>query len=246
MKNQYFGDINDYLKYGLLRVLTYQHGLTLAVCWMLTPDSPGRDGRNTRYLGDARKWRAYDPSLFDALHFRVRVKKYRSVLAAAVPGILPYAELFEALVPDGREQRHAFFAAFRRMSRFRDLVFFDPDNGMEVASRPPGRKDSNKHLLWTELETTFGDRHCVLVYQHFRRVPRERFIEEMACKMLERTGAPEAFVFRTPHVGFFLLVQEPHRAIVRRKVEVISRTWAPHIVLAYHRIEAPREAVPST
>ena len=35
MKNQYFGDINDYVKYGLLRVFSATH--RVAVCWMLTP-----------------------------------------------------------------------------------------------------------------------------------------------------------------------------------------------------------------
>jgi len=37
MKNQYFGDINDYRKYGLLRLLTDGGDIRTAVCWMLTP-----------------------------------------------------------------------------------------------------------------------------------------------------------------------------------------------------------------
>ena len=35
MKNQYFGDINDYRKYGLLRILTNGGEVDTAVCWML-------------------------------------------------------------------------------------------------------------------------------------------------------------------------------------------------------------------
>ena len=38
MKDQYFGDINDYRKYGLLRAITASSGLRLLVVWMLTPD----------------------------------------------------------------------------------------------------------------------------------------------------------------------------------------------------------------
>ena len=38
MKNQYFGDINDYRKYGLLRILSTYGPIKTAVCWMLTPD----------------------------------------------------------------------------------------------------------------------------------------------------------------------------------------------------------------
>jgi hypothetical protein len=33
MKNRYFGDISDYLKYGLLRTIGRASGLRLAVCW---------------------------------------------------------------------------------------------------------------------------------------------------------------------------------------------------------------------
>jgi hypothetical protein len=44
MKNQYFGDINDYRKYGLLRMLQSSGGGRLLVAWMLTPDDGSRDG----------------------------------------------------------------------------------------------------------------------------------------------------------------------------------------------------------
>ena len=43
MKNQYFGDIGDYGKYGLLRFLG-ERGLSIAVNWYLTPDDVSNDG----------------------------------------------------------------------------------------------------------------------------------------------------------------------------------------------------------
>jgi hypothetical protein len=45
VKNQCFRDINDYRKYGLLRVLTNRGGARTAVCWMFTPDDGRGDGR---------------------------------------------------------------------------------------------------------------------------------------------------------------------------------------------------------
>ena len=44
MKDQYFGDINDYRKYGILRALQSKGQGTLLVAWMLTPDDGSRDG----------------------------------------------------------------------------------------------------------------------------------------------------------------------------------------------------------
>ncbi|HUW95833.1 MAG TPA: hypothetical protein VMW58_08590 [Anaerolineae bacterium] len=44
MKNQYFGDINDYRKYGLLRILTNLGEIKTAVCWVRTPDGEPING----------------------------------------------------------------------------------------------------------------------------------------------------------------------------------------------------------
>jgi hypothetical protein len=49
MKNQYFGDINDYRKYGLLRAFAEAH-LSVGVCWLLTADDAGGDGELRRLL----------------------------------------------------------------------------------------------------------------------------------------------------------------------------------------------------
>ena len=96
MKNEFFGDISDYRKYGLLRILSGTRetepdevpGIkaTAAVCWMLTPD----EGRptNTDYLGKRGKWRRFDERLFDALHQAVIVDRERNVARAEHPDIL--------------------------------------------------------------------------------------------------------------------------------------------------------------
>ena len=61
MKNQYFGDIKDYRKYGILRALQAGSDLPLALCWMLTPDDGGADGRKVAYLHKPDRWRSLDP-----------------------------------------------------------------------------------------------------------------------------------------------------------------------------------------
>ena len=90
MKNQYFGDINDYLKYGLLRALIMETRLRLGVCWMLTADDGRPDGGKTRYLDQAAVWRAYEPPLFDMLQTAVR-KGERNIEAVETGRILPEA-----------------------------------------------------------------------------------------------------------------------------------------------------------
>jgi hypothetical protein len=75
MKNQYFGDINDYRKYGLLRALQSTGDGSLLVAWMLTPDDGGRDERFRAYLDDPDTWAKYDPDLFVGLTGLLTVKE---------------------------------------------------------------------------------------------------------------------------------------------------------------------------
>ena len=65
MKNQYFGDVKDYLKYGLLRCFAAS-GLELGVCWLLTRDDGSTDGSDRRYL-EQPSLREHDPALYDFL-----------------------------------------------------------------------------------------------------------------------------------------------------------------------------------
>lgn len=44
MKHQYFGDVNDYRKYGLLRTLA-KDDIHILINWMLTPNDGSADGR---------------------------------------------------------------------------------------------------------------------------------------------------------------------------------------------------------
>ena len=64
MKDQYFGDINDYRKYGLLRALQSNADGRLLVAWMLTPDDGGRDGGLRSYLEDPQTRRNYRSRAF--------------------------------------------------------------------------------------------------------------------------------------------------------------------------------------
>ena len=65
MKNQFFGDIGDYGKYGMLRYLA-ENNIKIAVNWYLTEDDGSNDGKHISYL-DNDKDMKYDPELFEIL-----------------------------------------------------------------------------------------------------------------------------------------------------------------------------------
>ena len=110
MKNQYFGDVNDYRKYGLLRALG-QPGLRIHVAWMLTPDDGRTDGRYVAYLEQPERWRSFDPVLFDQLFTWLNVGR-RKVRLLEESALLPNTRFSSQSVPEDPTQRTILFEQF--------------------------------------------------------------------------------------------------------------------------------------
>ncbi len=234
VKNQYFGDINDYRKYGLLRALTNLGEIKTAVCWMLTRDDGRGDGGRVGYLLQPAKWRELDSQLFDYLGEVVLRRGVRNVAEIENSDILPSCEFLSDIVPDDEEGREAYFQRLTELARGCDLAFFDPDNGIEVESKPYGRRDSSKYLYWHEIERFWNAGHSLLIYQHFPRVERASFIEGRARELMRSTGAPEVISFRTSHVVFFLVPQRNRVHCFRQRSEEVASRWGHQIRVAYH------------
>lgn len=229
MKNQYFGDINDYRKYGLLRALQSSGDGRLLVAWMLTPDDGGRDGRFRTYLEASATWATYDPDLFAGLSGLLRSSPQPSVSLIEGSGLLPRACYHSAVVPDKRQERDAWRDDLLRTASGVDLVFVDPDNGIEVPSKPVGRKGSSKYVTWREVQALWDAGCSLLIYQHFRREPRDAFARRLASELRKRTGAYLVEAFRTPHVLFLLAAQRRHERRFRAAIPSLSQRWSREI-----------------
>jgi hypothetical protein len=106
-----------------------------------------------------------------------------------------------------------------------DLVFVDPDNGIEVPSKPVGRKGSSKYVTWAELEMLWAAGCSLLIYQHFPRKLRRAFAQQLASELTRRTGAHLVQAFRTPHVLFLLAAQDPHLEQFQPVGPLLSERW---------------------
>jgi hypothetical protein len=242
VKDQYFGDVNDYRKYGLLRAILASTGVRLGVCWMLTAPDSRKDGRHLGYLDKPKKFRAFDDELFDWLRRTIHQFSDRRTARIEVTDLLPRAVYFSEVLVDGNQHRKTWLANCRRQLDGCDLVFFDPDNGLE-RSVSPGRRNSHKFLYWAEVRDTFSAGVSVLVYQHFPREARASYIEHLAERLRDETQASAVFSFVTPHVLFLLAAQErqaePFREVVRR----LPHRWPEKEIMA--REMHPTLATPS-
>jgi len=235
MKDQYFGDINDYRKYGLLRILSGmryfgQSNISVAICWMLTPDDGKSDGVKIDYLKKPDKWRKFDPDLFDCLEKLLPPhKQKREVKSAEEGGFLPPSTTsYLVILTDDKKKRLDYFDILLKKIKGVDLIFFDPDNGINIRSRRYGNQYSSKFLYWCELICSFLAGHSILFYQHFRRtkgITRDQFIAELANEIIESIGVNEVFSFRTPHVVFFLLPQDRDLVLLRKLSIKVTELW---------------------
>ena len=234
MKDRYCGDINDYYKYGLIRGLTNSGKLSCSICWMLTPDDGNLEGGKLDYLLNPTRWSGFDEELFSALREMVVDEQKRGVRYVRERNLISSASYFEEFLTDDQQQREQYMERFMNLSPNADLLFFDPDNGMEVASVPPGHKGSSKYLYWDEIRPILPESLSILVYQHFPRVERQGFIDQLADRFLMETGYSHVLSFRTTNVVFFLLVAQRYLSFLEGRASAIKTKWREQFKVETH------------
>jgi hypothetical protein len=225
MKNQYIGDINDFHKYALLRSLGRKMEGRVRVCWMLTEPDGRSDGRRLGYLDDLLRFRAFDSALFDALK-RLVVNDERSIERLEASQVLSGASFHPNILIDDREEREGYFASLRTALEPGELIFFDPDNGVEVPSVRKGTRNSSKYIYWDELSSVLGDGRAICVYQHFPRRPREAFVAGLLDRLRALADEHIAFAVTSSWVAYLFCAPGPAHSLIEAAAEVVSRPGA--------------------
>ena len=231
MKNQYFGDINDYRKYGLLRLLSGFGEISTAVCWMLTPDDLRPDGHRIQYLREPEKWRKFDPTVFDLLQAQVIQRGRRKVNSIQRQELFPNCLFYSAIVKDDFKQREKFISSFLKFANKSELVFFDPDNGIEVKSVPFGRRNSSKYVYFSEVQKTYSNGHSILIYQHLPPKSRASLASYLGRRLAEATSADKIYLYWTQFVLFFFIAQPHHVKHVEEVNKKVTRIWSEQIII---------------
>jgi hypothetical protein len=237
MQYRYTGDIGDYGKYVLLKTLAGSD-LRLGVVWYLNPYEEGSaDGKFIEYLSEAEEswYRPADPRVFDALKRIVggdgrRVSSVRSEMILPINTIFHESPLDYAKFRLGVDRRRAreewSLSAFNNAIEAK-VVFFDPDNGLEVKSRGPYTKLGAKYTYEAEIQPFLERDQSVVVYQHLNR---SGSAEEQAQKGITRlsilTKRHEgwAIAFRAFSVRIYLiLANEKDSAVLRERCKEFVR-----------------------
>lgn len=124
MRDQYAGDISDYLKFAFVRMVS-RNDRRLGMAWYYLPGHDGRaDGRHVEYWRE-EAWSTLDPGLFN----RLSALPQRSVHGLENLDIWPEKTRFHR-DPVGLPNRREWVGRMVAHLAEADFVFLDPDNGL--------------------------------------------------------------------------------------------------------------------
>jgi len=221
MRHNYAGDQGDYAKYALIKALAGDGRQVVGVNWYLTVHHEANgDGDVRPHLDQPEEWHHLDSDMLACM-----VEKFcglpgskRRVELLEDHGMLPMTTaFFTEPLPTGalpaaermaaREEWHR--RAMRQMASA-DLVFLDPDNGFEVASRGPGSKWRCKYATYAEVNDYLAAGKQVVPYQHARRMTWPALVANVTAEMRAagvKMADPGFVAFGDR--GFFLLSRDP-------------------------------------
>lgn len=233
MQNRYAGDIGDFGKLGLLRILQAS-GFSIGINWYLIPnESHNDDGRFIQYLKN-NAYRRCDEGLWLKINRIVSGQRNVSMIqnaqlleAVYYADILDFSEKTKADRKADREKWHA--KALSTLSEM-DIVFVDPDNGLLVPSAA-GTKKENKYVTPTELADYYQQGSSVVYYQHKARVPdsvyKEKHGELIASSTFEGASGLGLKFNRTSLRYYFFIMQPNHQAAIANAVDgMLTTAWS--------------------
>lgn len=233
MKNQYAGDVGDYTKLGILRWLE-KAGFSIGLNWYLTPDEPEHsktftDGKHTKFL----KYNCDTPDkeLHCALK-KIGLSDNRTVIrlerAKLFKNALFWNKMLEA---KNRDKWH--LEALKKLSS-KDVIFLDPDNGLEVKSTKQYSKNGNKYTTYKEAADYYAKGATVIIYNHRDRKPENEYLKKFyQFKNMEETKNAKMFYLRASRYSvrdYLFLVQERHFSDLERAIDnFLATEWCRYL-----------------
>ena len=233
MKNQYAGDVGDYTKLGILRWLE-KVGLSIGLNWYLTPDESElsktfTDGKHTKFL--KYDCDTPDKELHCALK-KIGLSDKRTVIRLERAKLFKNA-LFWNKILDAKIRDKWHLEALKKLSS-KDVIFLDPDNGLEVKSINPYSKNGNKYTTYKEAADYYVQGATVIIYNHRDRKPKSEYLKRFyRFKDMEETKNAKMFYLSASRYSvrdYLFLVQERHFSDLERAIDnFLATEWCRYL-----------------
>ncbi|MFH1674684.1 MAG: ImmA/IrrE family metallo-endopeptidase [Pseudomonadota bacterium] len=242
MQDKYTADVGDFGKYCLLHELCNQAGVNirLGVNWFYVtrPETQNGDGNHVSYLSDESEardlFRFCLPELYDKLKAIVRQNK-RRIAEIEANKVLPKGSVFyskpipySATTADERiSLRRAWFEESLTHLSQADVVFLDPDNGIQTDSANKGQPGALKYVFTDEIEAYYRSGKSVIIYNHRDRRPRWEYEKKILANWEYVVPPGDIKVLRFKRVSvrdYIFLIQKKHLDIMNRTIERLTST----------------------
>ena len=253
MQNRYCCDQGDFGKYGLLRRLccadAHGESLRIGLMWYLVPDETGSsDGKYTSYLDDEEYgecdlelWKKLK-GLFYSERRNIRAIQESGILAANtvyfdVPLKWSADKLNNIETKESRiEHRAEWWQRGFDQTKGCQVIFFDPDNGLEVKSVPRYGRKGPKHVFIDEVVPFYDRSQSLVVYQHINHSKRAtEQVKDRLKQLREATRAGSAFAMhyhRGTARAFLIIPNEKHALTLQgRARQMCEGPWRRHFDL---------------
>jgi hypothetical protein len=218
MKEQYIGDKKDYFKYTVIELLSKTFEKKIIFAWMLTPPDGTGQGNDIAYLNKSQAYCKYNPALYKK--FAEIINEKNNINLNNLKNILENENYIffpkepKELSNDTKERKQYFKQLKELVSKNKySIIFFDPDNGIEIKSCPKGTKNSNKFLYWDEILDFWYEGSDILVFQYIPLYTNhDNYIKNKISECSVRLGISEENI-SIIHCVSFLMIYLKHEPV---------------------------------
>ena len=225
--------------------------------WYLTPDdTKGGDGRQIGYLRtgakNRREFRSCDPVLYDLMQ-RIVTSDRRSVQTVQEAGALPQGTVFydtplsmRGVKGDKKRKDKTELSAAQKKRGMRrqwlqeatsavqdtDLVFLDPDNGLETQAVERHSAKGPKYAYYDDIRHYTERGQSLIIYHHLSRQAKARQqVLQCQTKIFKETGRRAfAMSYHRGSARAFMVIPngDHHQILLQRAREMLKTDWARH------------------
>ena len=242
MQDKYVGDVGDFGKYGLLNEICKKSkgGLRLGINWFYVDVEGGGeqrgDGRYISYLSDGNKdskrYAACFPELYEKLKDIVDGRR-RHIKEIEKGLILPKETIFYSTpLPcpsvnrsKKEEERKNWFKESLSQLESADIIFLDPDNGIQTDTVRKTHKNAFKYVFKDEIKDYYGLGKSLIIYNHRDRKPKSAYDRKITNSVGQIGSTDGIKVLRFKRVSvrdFIFLIQKEHRHLIDQTIDYLT------------------------
>jgi len=248
MRDEYVGDVGDFGKYMLLNKLgKLGNGkIKIGVNWYYNtkPEEQTSDGRYINYLNpsyrNADQYKTCSQTIYEQLRAIVDKEK-RKISEIEDRQILFDGTIFyskplpwEFNSPsEKKKKREDWFNDSLEKLEAANIVFLDPDNGIQTPNVRKTQAKAVKYVFSDEFERYYNGKKTVIIYNHRDRTPQQQYEERFIA--LQKLVSPCVLRFNRFSVrDYIFLPQKDHQQLIDELIKELTTEPFDFLFERYH------------